>query len=96
MLQLMDNLNRNEEMHSYEAEGCNWVPEYGAWMIEATPSRRKHAFLVLSFFVSPNCNTALNFYFSMRSIHRIQFGPTPRGTEHAPTSETPLDGTEGE
>jgi hypothetical protein len=36
-------------MHSYEAEGCNWVPEYGAWMIEATPSRRKHDFLVLSF-----------------------------------------------
>ena len=37
--ELMDNLNKNEEIHTYEAEGCNWVPEYGAWMIEATPSR---------------------------------------------------------
>ncbi len=41
----MDNLNRNEDMHSYENEGCNWVPEYGAWMIEATPSRRKFCML---------------------------------------------------
>ena len=40
----MDNLNRNEEIHSYENEGCNWVPEYGAWMIEATPSRREYIF----------------------------------------------------
>jgi hypothetical protein len=47
--QLMDNLNSNEEMHTHEAEGCNWVPEYGGWMIEATPSRRKHAFVVLVF-----------------------------------------------
>ena len=39
--QIMDNLNKNEEIHSYENEGCNWVPEYGAWMIEATPSRRE-------------------------------------------------------
>ena len=45
----MDNLNRNEELHSYENEGCNWVPEYGAWMIEATPSRRK--FFVSSFYL---------------------------------------------
>ncbi|KAL7539988.1 hypothetical protein ACHAXR_010656, partial [Thalassiosira sp. AJA248-18] len=37
--EIMDNLNRNEEFYSYENEGCNWVPEYGAWMIEATPSR---------------------------------------------------------
>jgi len=37
--EVMDNLNANEKIHSYENEGCNWVPEYGAWMIEATPSR---------------------------------------------------------
>jgi glutamate--cysteine ligase catalytic subunit len=40
-LQVMDQLNQNEVMHSHENEGCNWVPEYGAWMIEATPSRRE-------------------------------------------------------
>ena len=37
--EIMDNLNEKEEIHSYENEGCNWVPEYGAWMIEATPRR---------------------------------------------------------
>uniref|UniRef100_K3X2U0 Glutamate--cysteine ligase n=1 Tax=Globisporangium ultimum (strain ATCC 200006 / CBS 805.95 / DAOM BR144) TaxID=431595 RepID=K3X2U0_GLOUD len=24
--------------HDGSNEGCNWVPEYGAWMIEGTPS----------------------------------------------------------
>ena len=46
LFQIMDNLNRNEEIHSYENEGCNWVPEYGAWMIEATPSRREYIFFL--------------------------------------------------
>ncbi len=23
----------------HEAEGCTWHPEYGAWMVESTPSR---------------------------------------------------------
>jgi glutamate--cysteine ligase catalytic subunit len=35
----MDELNKNEAVHSQIAEGCNWVPEYGAWMVEATPNR---------------------------------------------------------
>ena len=35
----MDELNRKEAEHSQIVEGCNWVPEYGAWMIEATPNR---------------------------------------------------------
>jgi hypothetical protein len=35
----MDTLNQNEQLLSRETEGCNWVPEYGAWMVEATPSR---------------------------------------------------------
>ena len=35
----MDKLNEKERSHAHCAEGCNWVPEYGAWMIEATPSR---------------------------------------------------------
>lgn len=35
----MDELNRKEAEHSQISEGCNWVPEYGAWMVEATPNR---------------------------------------------------------
>jgi glutamate--cysteine ligase catalytic subunit len=35
----MDELNRKEAEHSQIVEGCNWVPEYGAWMVEATPNR---------------------------------------------------------
>ncbi|KAG7346815.1 glutamine cyclotransferase [Nitzschia inconspicua] len=36
---IMDELNRKELEHSQISEGCNWVPEYGAWMVEATPNR---------------------------------------------------------
>jgi glutamate--cysteine ligase catalytic subunit len=35
----MDELNRKESVYSQVVEGCNWVPEYGAWMVEATPNR---------------------------------------------------------
>jgi len=35
----MDELNQKEADHSDVIEGCNWVPEYGAWMVEATPNR---------------------------------------------------------
>jgi len=37
--EIMDELNDNEKLHSHRMEGCSWVPEYGAWMVEATPSR---------------------------------------------------------
>jgi hypothetical protein len=38
--EIMDALNEKEAKYSQEqAEGCNWVPEYGAWMVEATPAR---------------------------------------------------------
>jgi len=37
--EIMDELNRREELHSQMNEGCHWVPEYGAWMVEATPDR---------------------------------------------------------
>lgn len=37
--QIMDTLNQKEAEHSQLVEGCNWVPEYGAWMVEATPDR---------------------------------------------------------
>jgi glutamate--cysteine ligase catalytic subunit len=35
----MDELNRKEAAHAQIVEGCSWVPEYGAWMVEATPNR---------------------------------------------------------
>lgn len=35
----MDILNTKEGTHQHHVEGCNWVPEYGAWMVEATPRR---------------------------------------------------------
>jgi len=35
--EIMDQLNEQESMHEHLVEGCHWVPEYGAWMIEATP-----------------------------------------------------------
>lgn len=39
LFKIMDELNRKESVHSQIVEGCNWVPEYGAWMVEATPNR---------------------------------------------------------
>ncbi len=38
-LEVMDNLNEKEKTHMHHVEGCNWVPEYGSWMVEATPKR---------------------------------------------------------
>lgn len=35
----MEELNEKEAAHSQNVEGCTWVPEYGAWMVEATPNR---------------------------------------------------------
>ena len=35
----MDELNQKEKLNEEMAEGCNFVPEYGAWMVEATPAR---------------------------------------------------------
>lgn len=34
----MDELNEKERAHEHRSEGCKWVPEYGAWMVEATPN----------------------------------------------------------
>ncbi|CAN0436967.1 unnamed protein product, partial [Laminaria digitata] len=31
-------LNREDE-HAYRSEGCQWMPEYGSWMLEGTPKR---------------------------------------------------------
>ena len=35
----MDELNQKEKLNEEMAEGCTFVPEYGAWMVEATPAR---------------------------------------------------------
>lgn len=35
----MDELNHKEMLNAQMVEGCHWVPEYGAWMVEATPKR---------------------------------------------------------
>ncbi|RYH23336.1 hypothetical protein EON65_17940 [archaeon] len=32
-------MNEKEAKHSHETEGCTWQPEFGAWMVESTPSR---------------------------------------------------------
>lgn len=37
--EIMEDLNSQEQSHAHRSEGCNWVPEYGAWMVEATPNR---------------------------------------------------------
>mmetsp|Transcript_27192 Transcript_27192/g.30085 ORF Transcript_27192/g.30085 Transcript_27192/m.30085 type:complete len:953 (+) Transcript_27192:147-3005(+) len=37
--EVMDELNRKEKLNEGKTEGCNFVPEYGAWMIEAIPRR---------------------------------------------------------
>jgi len=37
--EIMDELNRKEKLNEQMVEGCTWVPEYGAWMVEATPNR---------------------------------------------------------
>lgn len=37
--EVMDELNRREKLNEDMAEGCTFVPEYGAWMVEATPDR---------------------------------------------------------
>ena len=50
--EILAELQRREKMEMSEAEGedgtgvrgCQWVPEYGAWMVEATPDRPYSAY----------------------------------------------------
>lgn len=44
--EIMDILNEKESTHRHHVEGCNWVPEYGAWMIESIPSRPYSGFAI--------------------------------------------------
>ena len=41
----MSKLNAAEEAHKFRGEGCTWVPEYGSWMVEATPDRPYTAYV---------------------------------------------------
>ena len=34
-----DELNAKEADHTAQVETCNWMPEYGSWMIEGTPGK---------------------------------------------------------
>jgi hypothetical protein len=38
----MDELNRKEKLSEDMAEGCTFVPEYGAWMGRSNPSQTLH------------------------------------------------------
>ena len=37
--QIKDFLSEKEKQYTHESEGCTWHPEFGAWMVESTPSR---------------------------------------------------------
>lgn len=39
IIQLRGKLIEKELLHAHESEGCTWHPEFGAWMIESTPSK---------------------------------------------------------
>ena len=32
-------LSEKEKQYAHQSEGCTWHPEFGAWMVESTPSR---------------------------------------------------------
>lgn len=36
--EVMEQLGKKEEQHRMRLEGCKWHPEFGSWMIEATPA----------------------------------------------------------
>jgi len=84
--EIMDELNEKERTHSHCTEGCNWVPEYGAWMVEATPNRPYTGFANDLFRVERN----------MR-LRRQRMMSVLRENEVAPTVSTfPLLGTLGD
>lgn len=35
--QILKELNEKEKKSLHRLEGCTWHPEYGSWMVEATP-----------------------------------------------------------
>lgn len=39
MNQILEELDAKEKESLHRLEGCTWHPEYGSWMVEATPRR---------------------------------------------------------
>jgi len=84
--QIMDDLNDKEKSHLHRMEGCHWVPEYGGWMIEATPNRPYTGFT----------NDLLRVERNMR-LRRRRLVSVLRDNEIAPTVSTfPLLGALGD
>lgn len=82
----MDELNHKEKLNAQMVEGCNWVPEYGAWMVEATPNRPYTGFVTDLLRVERN----------MR-LRRKRLLSSLKDTEIAPTLSTfPMLGAMGD
>jgi len=82
----MEELNRKESENKQMVEGCNWVPEYGAWMVEATPNRPYTGFT----------NDLLRVERNMR-LRRKRILTVLNENEIAPTvSSFPLLGSQGD
>eukprot|EP00588_Corethron_pennatum_P017717 CAMPEP_0194304804 /NCGR_PEP_ID=MMETSP0171-20130528/2425_1 /TAXON_ID=218684 /ORGANISM="Corethron pennatum, Strain L29A3" /LENGTH=821 /DNA_ID=CAMNT_0039056163 /DNA_START=130 /DNA_END=2591 /DNA_ORIENTATION=- len=75
--EVMDKLNENERSHSHRSEGCNWVPEYGAWMIEATPGRPYTGFTNDLLRVEPNMRLRRSRLLTV--LHDDEIAPTVTG-----------------
>ena len=39
LLLLLLMLTTRETKHAHRSEGCQWMPEYGSWMLEGIPKR---------------------------------------------------------
>lgn len=72
--EVMDNLNDKEETHMHHVEGCNWVPEYGSWMIEATPKRPYSGYAIDLLRVERNMR--LRRRRLLTELHKDEIAPT--------------------
>jgi len=84
--EIMDQLNRNESENKQIVEGCNWVPEYGAWMVEATPNRPYTGFTTDLLRVERNMR--LRRKRILTALHENEIAPT--------ISAFPLIGSQGD
>lgn len=84
--EVMNILNEKEEEHLHRQEGCKWVPEYGAWMVEATPSRPYSGFATDLLRVERNMRLRRKRLMSV--LHENEIAPT--------VTSFPLLGTLGE
>ena len=97
--EIMDELNSQESQHLEMTEGCNWVPEYGAWMVEATPSRPYTAYTSDLLRVERNMRLRRKRLLSALKEHEV--APTVSsypllGAKHVPRQTfPPSDGVNG-